>query len=165
MLPAIERREIVGAHDPDEFYGGIAALEERERRSRVGRAEVGFESGNLHAPATSKFFGRLHAFFERRQFAVGLERITGCHDKPELIKTQSFDCRLSDDGVACVRRIERAAHYADALACEDQRRLNTKRAEISERDFSRQGMPPYTCRVALACITAAGPDRSRALCI
>ncbi len=43
-LPAVERREIVGAHDPDEVHGRETALQECECRRRIGRAEFALQS-------------------------------------------------------------------------------------------------------------------------
>ena len=131
MLPVLEGCEIVGTHDPDEAHIPIARLQKSERRGCKRRTQFNFKAGDFHFWAARKSSARLHARGLRRQSSIGFERITWRHDPPELIELQAFDGGFSNDPVAIVGRVERAAHDADALTGKDERCMNADTAKRS----------------------------------
>ena len=86
MLPAMEARQIVRAHDPDEAHAGATAREPGDGVVGVARADLRLEACDHDARMVGERAGGLHAQGERRQAVIRFEGIARRHEPPDLVE-------------------------------------------------------------------------------
>src|SRR5665213_274542 len=116
ILPAVELREIVSAHDPDQAQAGSAAAQICNRVEGIAGADDSFETADIDARIVGHQARSLGAFVEIVQAAVLLERIARGHQPPYPVEVQSLECKQADGAMRGVWRIERAAEQTVAHA-------------------------------------------------
>src|SRR5690242_5773594 len=113
MLPAVEAREVVGAHDPDEGDAGAAALQPADGVIGVARADGSLDAGDDDAGMGGDAPGGAHPALERGQGVVVLERVAGRHQPPDAIEAEAAQGGQRGAAMALMRRVEAAAEQAD----------------------------------------------------
>src|SRR6266446_9555517 len=61
LLPAVERAQIVGSHDPDKMAARAVRYQISDDVVRIAYADVGFDPGHRHARVASELACRRHA--------------------------------------------------------------------------------------------------------
>src|SRR6266436_1455717 len=116
LLPAVERAQIVGSHDPDKMDARAVRYQISDYVIRITDADRGFDSGNLHAGMPGELACRRHTLVERRKPRCVLERIAGRDQPPHLVERQPFHGQQTSSAMGLVRRIERSSEQPHALA-------------------------------------------------
>src|SRR5258707_6286473 len=116
LLPAVERAQIVGSHDPDKMDPRAVRYQISDDVVRITYADLGFDAGNLHAGMTGELACRRHALIERSKSRGVLERIAGRDQPAHLVERQSFYGQQASGKMRLVRRIERSSEQPYALA-------------------------------------------------
>src|ERR1700719_3432570 len=114
VLPAVELREIVSAHDPDKAQAGSAAAQISHSVYRISRSDDGFETADIDARIAGHLARGLGAFLEIVQRSAILQRGAGRHQPPAPIDLQSLDRKQADGAMGNMGRIERAAEQPNA---------------------------------------------------
>src|SRR5665213_4345581 len=96
VLPAMELREIVGAHDPDQAQAGGAAAQISNRVECVSDANDSFETTDVDARIVGHPARRLGALAEIVQAAMILERVARRHQPPYPVEFQAFDRKQAE---------------------------------------------------------------------
>src|SRR5258708_2995865 len=77
LLPAVERAQIVGSHDPDKTDARAVRYQISDDVVRITYTDLGFDTGNLHTWMPGELACRPHALIERSKPRCVLERIAG----------------------------------------------------------------------------------------
>ena len=86
VLPAMELREIVGAHDPYEAQAGSAAAQIIDRVDSVTCSDDGFETGDVDARIGGHVASRCARSSSSCRSAIVLQRIAGRHQPPDAVE-------------------------------------------------------------------------------
>src|SRR5260370_3333359 len=116
LLPAVERAQIVGSHDPDKMDPRAVRYQISDDVVRITYADRGFDAGNLHAGMTGELACRRHALIERSKSRGVLERIAGRDQPPHLVERQSFHGQQASGKMRRARRIDTSSEQPYALA-------------------------------------------------
>ena len=114
VLPAMELREIVSAHDPYEAHTRDPAAQMRDSVHSVASPDDSFETTDVDARVFGDVFCGLRALGQRMQRAVILQRIAGTEQPSHAVELEALDREQADGAVRHMRRIEGAAEQADA---------------------------------------------------
>lgn len=128
-FPAMELREIVGAHQPDEAMLGIQARQFGERIGGVAGLEPLLDRGDPDRRMPRHHPRRCHARPKRRHPRLVLQRIAGRDEPPHLVEPERPQRMERQPPMPAMRRIERAAEKTDAFHC----RATRSRAPCSTR--------------------------------
>src|SRR5690349_21708288 len=116
VLPAMELREIVCAHDPYEAHTRDAAAQMRDRVDSVARSDDRFETRDVDARILGDVARRTRALGQSMQSVVILQRIAGTEQPPHAVQLEALQREQTDGTMRRMRRIEGAAKQADAHA-------------------------------------------------
>ena len=106
VLPAMELREIVSAHDPDQAQTGGPAAQICNRVRCIAGSNDSFETADIDARIVRHLARGLDAFVEIMQAAIILQRIARRHQPPHPIEIQSLERKQADGAMRRMRRIE-----------------------------------------------------------
>ncbi len=153
--PAVQLREVIGAHDEDEMNPGETPAQRQHRVVGVAGAERRLDGGDVDRRVSGERAGGFDAFLERRQAAVVLEWIAGRDQPPDAVEAEPLSGEQAQRAVGVVRRIERAAEQTDAHAAGDGR----------QADVALQGRvcpsPRTRYLKEVSCSTPTGPRACR----
>ena len=116
MLPAMEAREIVGPHNPNETHPRAALRQPGDGVIGVACADLRLEARDHDARMVSQRMGGRHACAKGRQTIVFLERIAGGHQPPDLVEAEPGERDGADEPMPLMGRIEGPAEEADPHA-------------------------------------------------
>ena len=111
--PRRERRQVVGADDPDQPMPPKASLEPGDRIDRVASAEAALYIAHVESAVSRRGPRGGEALVERRHPGPGLERILRRDQPPDLVQAQALERQQADVAVALMGGIEGAAEQAD----------------------------------------------------
>src|SRR5258708_25817703 len=84
LLPAVERAQIVGSHDPDKTDARAVRYQISDDVVGITYADLGFDTGNLHAGMPGELACRRNTLIERSKPGCVLERIAGRDQPPHM---------------------------------------------------------------------------------
>jgi hypothetical protein len=113
LAPAVELRQIVRAHQPDEAVLRVAAAKGAEGVYRVSGAELPLDAGDADRRRVRSCQRRAVAAFKRRHPLRFLQRITGGDEPPHLVHPERLQRVEADPSMSAMGRIEGAAKEAD----------------------------------------------------
>jgi hypothetical protein len=104
--PAMQGREIVGAHQPDEPRARMTHTEKAQGVDRVSAAERSFERRHRDPRRVGNLPCLVQSTLRWHQFALVLQRIPRRYDPPDGIQIQSSPGDLADLAMSGMGRIE-----------------------------------------------------------
>lgn len=113
--PVVKLRQIVGAHDPRETFGGPTATNPRQSINGIARAQFALDGRNADRRAPRLRPGRGHAGGKRGHARTRLQWIARRHQPPHLIQPQRGERHEADAAMAPMGGVEAPAHEADTL--------------------------------------------------
>ncbi len=114
-LPAVELRQIVCSHQPDEAMIGVQAGQLGERIGGEAGLHPLLDRGDANRGVPCHRPRRGHARLERRHARLVLQRVTGRNHPPHLVKIECTDGMQRQPPMPTMRRIERAPEKSDAF--------------------------------------------------
>lgn len=114
-LPAMELREIVRAHQPDEAVIRIEPGQFGERVGGVARLHPLLDRGGADRCMPRHRPRRGHARLERRHAGLVLQRIAGRDHPPHFVEIERAQGMQRQPPMPSMRRIERASQKSDAF--------------------------------------------------
>ena len=113
VTPAMELREIIAAHQPDEAHFGIAPAQRPQGIDGEHRAQFALDRGGPDRCAPGLPAGRGEPHREGRHAGCGFERIARRNQPPHLIQPKGLAREQADPAMAAVRGIEAPAEKPD----------------------------------------------------
>src|SRR5579862_4791753 len=109
----MKRREVVGAHDPDEMDAGAALLQKKDGLIGITRADGRFDSRDTDPRMMREASRRGEAIGQRCEIVRILERIGGTDEPPDAIKPKPAQGEQTCGPMAFMCGVEAAAKEPD----------------------------------------------------
>lgn len=116
IRPAVDLRQIIGAHDPNEAHPREKRGQVAQGLRRVDRAQQPLDVGGADVPVVRRRLGRAQPLIEGRHARLGFERILWGDQPPDLVEAEVFQGFQGDMPVPVMGRIEGPAEQPDAAA-------------------------------------------------
>lgn len=127
ILPEVQLRQVIGAHQPDKAHLWIKAPQVPKGLGGVTRAKLRLDPRDLHPRMPHDRPRMCQPILERRGSA-GLQRIAGRHQPPHPVQSEPLQRFARDVRVPRMGRIEGAAQKADHLTGCCKRNVMSKHA-------------------------------------